>query len=160
MGVGAMTDFGPLIANPVSVLLGAAAQFGIYMAYFGAMALGFSDKAAAAVLNIGKNPTLEAMRTSVKEDAEAINFLPNYTYEDLDTFIGDNINVVKYLYESIDVDMVVDILTKKVAEENVDESYLLDFIDLEVLEMNKVEFIKEYGSKRAKIILVDSMLSI
>ena len=55
---------------------------------------------------------------------------------------------------------VVDILTKKVAEENVDESYLLDFIDLEVLEMNKVEFIKEYGSKRAKIILVDSMLSI
>ena len=56
--------------------------------------------------------------------------------------------------------MVVDILTKKVAEENVDESYLLDFIDLEVLEMNKVEFIKEYGSKRAKIILVDSMLSI
>ncbi len=53
------------------------------------------------------------MRTSVKEDAEAINFLPNYTYEDLETFIGDNINVVKYLYESIDVDMVVDILTKK-----------------------------------------------
>ena len=100
------------------------------------------------------------MRASVKEDAEAINFLPNYTYEDLETFIGDNINVVKYLYESIDVDMVVDILTKKVAEENVDESYLLDFIDLEVLEMNKVEFIKEYGSKRAKIILVDSMLSI
>ena len=53
MGVGAMTDFGPLIANPVSFLLGAAAQFGIYMAYFGAMALGFSDKAAAAVSIIG-----------------------------------------------------------------------------------------------------------
>ena len=34
MGVGAMTDFGPLIANPISFLLGAAAQFGIYMAYF------------------------------------------------------------------------------------------------------------------------------
>ena len=37
MGVGAMTDFGPLIANPKSFLLGAAAQFGIYGAYFMAM---------------------------------------------------------------------------------------------------------------------------
>ena len=49
MGVGAMTDFGPLIANPISFLLGAAAQFGIFAAYLGAMLLGFSDKAAAAV---------------------------------------------------------------------------------------------------------------
>ncbi len=49
MGVGAMTDFGPLIANPKSFLLGAAAQFGIFAAYLGAMALGFSDKAAAAI---------------------------------------------------------------------------------------------------------------
>ncbi len=44
MGVGAMTDFGPLIANPKSFLLGAAAQFGIFAAYLGAMAMGFSDK--------------------------------------------------------------------------------------------------------------------
>lgn len=53
MGVGAMTDFGPLIANPTSFLLGAAAQFGIFAAYFGAIALGFNDKAAAAVSIIG-----------------------------------------------------------------------------------------------------------
>ena len=53
MGVGAMTDFGPLIANPKSFLLGAAAQFGIFTAYLGAMAMGFSDKAAAAVSIIG-----------------------------------------------------------------------------------------------------------
>lgn len=45
LGVGAMTDFGPLIANPKSFLLGAAAQFGIFAAYLGAMVLGFSDKA-------------------------------------------------------------------------------------------------------------------
>ena len=51
MGVGAMTDFGPLIANPKSFLLGAAAQFGIFAAYLGAMA--FSDKAAAAISIIG-----------------------------------------------------------------------------------------------------------
>ena len=53
MGVGAMTDFGPLIANPKSFLLGAAAQFGIYAAYFMAIFMGFNDKAAAAGSIIG-----------------------------------------------------------------------------------------------------------
>ena len=49
MGVGAMTDFGPLIANPKSFILGAAAQLGIYSAYFLAIFLGFNGKAAAAI---------------------------------------------------------------------------------------------------------------
>ncbi len=59
LGVGAMTDFGPLIANPKSFLLGAAAQFGIFAAYFGALFAGamgwadFNDKAAAAISIIG-----------------------------------------------------------------------------------------------------------
>ncbi|CDE54896.1 oxaloacetate decarboxylase beta subunit [Roseburia sp. CAG:303] len=53
LGVGALTDFGPLIANPKSFLMGAAAQFGIYIAYFGAIAMGFNDKAAAAISIIG-----------------------------------------------------------------------------------------------------------
>ena len=53
MGVGAMTDFGPLIANPKSFILGAAAQFGIFSAYFGAIMLGFNDKEAAAISIIG-----------------------------------------------------------------------------------------------------------
>ena len=53
LGVGAMTDFGPLIANPKSFLLGAAAQFGIYSAYFFAIMMGFGDKAAAAISIIG-----------------------------------------------------------------------------------------------------------
>ena len=59
LGVGAMTDFGPLIANPKSFLLGAAAQFGIFAAYFGALLINqtglvdFNDKAAAAISIIG-----------------------------------------------------------------------------------------------------------
>ena len=53
MGVGAMTDFGPLIANPKSFLMGAAAQLGIYMAYFLAIFMGFNGKAAAAISIIG-----------------------------------------------------------------------------------------------------------
>ncbi len=53
MGVGALTDFGPLIANPISFLMGAAAQLGIYVAYFLAIFLGFNGKAAAAISIIG-----------------------------------------------------------------------------------------------------------
>ncbi len=53
MGVGAMTDFGPLIANPKSFLLGAAAQFGIFGAYLLAILMKFPDKAAAAISIIG-----------------------------------------------------------------------------------------------------------
>jgi len=52
MGVGAMTDFGPLIANPVSLLLGAAAQFGVYIAFILANATGLFTPAQAAAIGI------------------------------------------------------------------------------------------------------------
>lgn len=53
MGVGAMTDFGPLIANPRSILLGAAAQFGIFFTLLGAIALGFTGAESASIAIIG-----------------------------------------------------------------------------------------------------------
>ena len=53
MGVGAMTDFGPLIADPDTMLLGAAAQFGVFIALAGAMILGFDVKEAASIGIIG-----------------------------------------------------------------------------------------------------------
>lgn len=53
LGIGAMTDFGPLIARPSSLILGAAAQFGIYVAFILAVALGFSPQAAASIGIIG-----------------------------------------------------------------------------------------------------------
>ena len=53
LGVGAMTDFGPLIANPKSLLLGAAAQVGIFIAFIGAKLLGFADGVAASIGIIG-----------------------------------------------------------------------------------------------------------
>ena len=53
MGVGAMTDFGPLIANPKSLLLGAAAQLGIFMTYVGCRLLGFTGPEAGSVGIIG-----------------------------------------------------------------------------------------------------------
>ncbi|WP_295075310.1 sodium ion-translocating decarboxylase subunit beta [Ruminococcus sp.] len=53
MGVGAMTDFGPLISNPKSLLLGAAAQMGVFLAFFGAVCLGFTGNEAASIGIIG-----------------------------------------------------------------------------------------------------------
>jgi oxaloacetate decarboxylase beta subunit len=53
MGVGAMTDFSPLIANPKSILLGAAAQLGVYVAFIGALLIGFTPEAAASIGIIG-----------------------------------------------------------------------------------------------------------
>ncbi len=53
LGVGAMTDFGPLLANPKSLLLGAAAQLGVFLAFFGAVLLGFTGTEAASIGIIG-----------------------------------------------------------------------------------------------------------
>ena len=53
MGVGAMTDFGPLLSNPKSLLLGAAAQMGVFAAFFGAICMGFTGTEAASIGIIG-----------------------------------------------------------------------------------------------------------
>ena len=68
MGVGAMTDFGPLIANPKSFLLGAAAQFGIYSAYFLAIFMGFNGMAAASISIIGGATDLHQSSLQVSLD--------------------------------------------------------------------------------------------
>jgi oxaloacetate decarboxylase beta subunit len=53
MGIGAMTDFGPVIANPKTLLLGAAAQFGVYVTFFGSLLMGFNIQEAASIGIIG-----------------------------------------------------------------------------------------------------------
>ena len=53
LGLGAMTDFGPMIANPKTLILGAAAQFGVYVAFFGALILGFQIPEACSIGIIG-----------------------------------------------------------------------------------------------------------
>ena len=66
MGIGAMTDFGPLLANPMSLLLGAAAQLGIFTAFLVALALGFKPCEAAAIGVIGGADGPTAILTSSK----------------------------------------------------------------------------------------------
>ena len=66
IGIGAMTDFGPLISNPKSLLLGAAAQFGVFFAYFGATLLGFTGNEAASIGIIGGADGPTAILTTTK----------------------------------------------------------------------------------------------
>ncbi len=66
IGIGAMTDFGPLIANPKSLLLGAAAQLGIFVTFLGCLALGFPQEAAAAIGIIGGADGPTAIYTTSK----------------------------------------------------------------------------------------------
>ena len=66
IGIGAMTDFGPLIARPSSLLLGAAAQLGVFFAFFGACLLGFTGAAAASIGIIGGADGPTAILTTSK----------------------------------------------------------------------------------------------
>ncbi len=82
MGVGAMTDFGPLISNPKSLLLGAAAQLGIYVAFFLAIALGFTGPQAASIGIIGgaDGPTAIWLTKSLAPEILAPIAVAAYSY--------------------------------------------------------------------------------
>ena len=82
IGVGAMTDFGPLIANPKSLLLGAAAQVGIYVAFFLAICLGFTGPQAASIGIIGgaDGPTAIWLTKSLAPEILAPIAVAAYSY--------------------------------------------------------------------------------
>lgn len=82
IGVGAMTDFGPLIANPKTLLLGAAAQLGIYLAFIVALLLGFSGGASSAIAVIGgaDGPTSIYLGTRLAPDLLAPIAVAAYSY--------------------------------------------------------------------------------
>ncbi len=82
LGVGAMTDFGPLIANPKSILLGAAAQFGIFTTFLGALLVGFGAQAAASIGIIGgaDGPTAIYLATKLAPELLAPIAVAAYSY--------------------------------------------------------------------------------
>jgi sodium ion-translocating decarboxylase beta subunit len=82
LGLGAMTDFAPLIANPKTLILGAAAQFGVYAAMFMALALGFNIKEAASIGIIGgaDGPTTIYLTSKLAPDLIGITAISAYTY--------------------------------------------------------------------------------
>ena len=85
MGVGAMTDFGPLIANPKTMLLGAAAQIGVFVALAGAMVLGFTAPQAAAIGIIGgaDGPTSIYLASKLAPELLGAIAVAAYTYMSL-----------------------------------------------------------------------------
>ncbi|OHD75625.1 MAG: glutaconyl-CoA decarboxylase subunit beta [Spirochaetes bacterium RIFOXYC1_FULL_54_7] len=82
MGVGAMTDFGPLIANPKSLLLGAAAQVGIFVTFIGANLMGFDMNAAASIGIIGgaDGPTAIYLTSKLKPELLPAIAIAAYSY--------------------------------------------------------------------------------
>lgn len=82
MGVGAMTDFGPLISSPKSLLLGAAAQMGVFLAFFGAILLGFDGNAAASIGIIGgaDGPTAIFLTSKLKPELLGPIAIAAYSY--------------------------------------------------------------------------------
>ncbi|NLX71317.1 MAG: sodium ion-translocating decarboxylase subunit beta [Clostridiales bacterium] len=82
LGIGAMTDFGPLIANPKSLLLGAAAQFGIFVAFALARLLGFDNAAAASIGIIGgaDGPTAIFLTSRLKPELLGPIAIAAYSY--------------------------------------------------------------------------------
>lgn len=82
IGIGAMTDFGPLIARPIYFLLGAAAQFGVYAAFFMALGLGFSIPEACSVGIIGgaDGPTTVYLTTKLAPGLLGATAIAAYTY--------------------------------------------------------------------------------
>ncbi len=82
MGVGAMTDFGPCIANPKTLLLGAAAQLGVYVTFFGAILLGFTVQEAASIGIIGgaDGPTTIFLTSKLAPHLLGANAVAAYSY--------------------------------------------------------------------------------
>ena len=82
MGVGAMTDFGPLLSNPKSLLLGAAAQMGVFAAFFGAICLGFTGPEAASIGIIGgaDGPTAIFLTTKLAPELLGPIAIAAYSY--------------------------------------------------------------------------------
>jgi len=82
LGLGAMTDFGPLIANPKTLLLGAGAQFGVFMAFFGALLLGFTLNEAASIGIIGgaDGPTTIFLTNSLAPHMLGATAVSAYSY--------------------------------------------------------------------------------
>ena len=82
MGVGAMTDFGPMLSNPKSLLLGAAAQMGVFAAFIGAVAMGFSGNEAASIGIIGgaDGPTAIFLTTKLAPELLGAIAVAAYSY--------------------------------------------------------------------------------
>ncbi len=112
-----------------------------------------------SALKYVENPCFEAKLRALEKSEQAITYVGDFTEEELRKYLFVNIKIVKYVYDSLEMDLLMDVLKEKMGQEEVSESYLKDFMELQILDINKVNFVRDYGSKNAKKALMNYVLS-
>ena len=105
-----------------------------------------------------ENPCFEAKVLAVGKSEQAITYVGDYGEEELKSYLLANIRIVKYIYDSLDVQLLYAVLKEKFGQEGVEPHYIQDFMELQILDINKVNFIRDFGSRSTKQALVDYVL--
>jgi hypothetical protein len=106
------------------------------------------------------NPEPDIKRMAVKENEEAARYMDEMSEDEAALFIMDNLKAVKYIGDRIASARLEELLREKLSDVNADREYVRDFIKCDSLKLDKVLFIKRYGSSKAKAILLDYKLNI
>jgi len=107
-----------------------------------------------------EKPTVESQKIAISQSEEAITYIDIYNEERIKEFLKVNINILKYIYEDVTEELIDEVLMEKLKDEDIEEKYVKDFLNLEILDIDKIKFIYNYGSKKAKKILIDYKLAI
>ena len=107
-----------------------------------------------------ENPSLKAEIEAIKINEAAINFIEDLDKKRINIFLRENILIVKYIFNKISENEIKERLKDVIQDENVSEKYIRDFLNCEAISFDKLRFIYEYGSKKAKRITVDEKLKI
>lgn len=105
------------------------------------------------------NPPFDVIREAVRQNEEAIRYIDVKNDDELVMLIEDNVRVIKYVGHLVSQDRVEEVLRRKLGEEDVDSRFVVDFIECDALKLDKVRFIKNHGSRKAKTVLVDYKLN-
>ena len=124
-------------------------------------------KAKYDALRYIKTPCFKAEIEAVKNNEAAINFIYGLDANKMKAFLRANILVIKYIVRRVEKDDVIEVLKEVLSKDDVDEKYVRDFLkcscidrECDKIDLDKILFIYEYGSKKAKRIAVDEKLRI
>lgn len=103
------------------------------------------------------SPCQTAKELAVSRNEQAIAYIGVFSAEELEGYLKQNINILKYIYDSVEMDELIRILTE-VFQGDADAVYLRDFMELEILDLDKIAFVGANGSKSTRQKLMDYVL--